>query len=67
MHIFVWKMWIPLLKLVHPYDRELFNEVHHSAAVLCPNMLNLSIAFLSFSLMLLFFFEFRLQVCFLML
>ncbi|KAL8528968.1 hypothetical protein ACS0TY_006437 [Phlomoides rotata] len=27
MHIFVSKMWIPLLMLVHPYDRELFNEV----------------------------------------
>ncbi|KAH6767928.1 tRNA/rRNA methyltransferase family protein [Perilla frutescens var. frutescens] len=27
MHTFVWKMWIPILKLVHPYDRELFNEV----------------------------------------
>ncbi|KAI3453453.1 hypothetical protein Pfo_010116 [Paulownia fortunei] len=27
MHMFVWKMWIPLLKLVHTYDHELFNEV----------------------------------------
>lgn len=33
MHIFVWKIWIPLMKLVHPYDRELFNEVDHSASV----------------------------------
>lgn len=38
MHIFVWKMWIPLLKLVHPYDRELFNEVDHPASVLCTNI-----------------------------
>ncbi|XP_057773845.1 uncharacterized protein LOC130993110 isoform X2 [Salvia miltiorrhiza] len=27
MHIFVCNIWIPLLKLVHPCDRELFNEV----------------------------------------
>ncbi|KAK6146394.1 hypothetical protein DH2020_020263 [Rehmannia glutinosa] len=27
MHMFVWKMWIPLLKLLHTNDRELFNEV----------------------------------------
>lgn len=33
MHLFVWKMWIPLLKLVHPYDRELFNVVYHLASI----------------------------------
>ncbi|PIN08693.1 hypothetical protein CDL12_18734 [Handroanthus impetiginosus] len=27
MHMFVWKLLIPLLKLVHTCDRELFNEV----------------------------------------
>ncbi|KAL7150015.1 hypothetical protein ABFS83_05G079800 [Erythranthe nasuta] len=27
MHTFVWKVWIPLLKLTHTFDYELFNEV----------------------------------------
>lgn len=36
MHVFVWKIWIPLLKLAHPYDSELFNEVNHSAHVFAP-------------------------------
>ncbi|GFQ08197.1 hypothetical protein PHJA_002963700 [Phtheirospermum japonicum] len=26
-HMFVWKIWIPLLKIVHTNDRELFNKV----------------------------------------
>lgn len=36
MHIFVWKIWIPLLKLVHRYDSELYNEVDHSASFFAP-------------------------------
>lgn len=42
MDIFVWNIWIPLLKLVHPCDRELFSEVDHSASVLSTNILDLS-------------------------
>lgn len=42
MPIFIWEIWIPLLKLVHSCDRELFNEVTVHCYTFVSNILGIN-------------------------